>query len=385
MLLGVVVTLGGAAFTWAAVAELPSTHFLCQIGFCGPGVPTTTTEPTNPFGWSDLAEQKAAAGDIPGARSTFQQAIHLGPNVPPILIRYVNFEVAGGDFSLAVPHIQHILELTPAYDSVLFRYLVRSGLPAQQILNKVIPDPGQPTAPATDAGPSIADHASAPNPSVRPPTGAARGWVAYLIGTRHESAADAFAWLDARHAVTPELRNQWIDYLVSVRRAYPQAMAVWAAANTDDGYPGANRVFNSRFAPKRPASRLNWTIHSHPHVVPAWSDGLALTFDGFDNTAYSHLSQQTYIPPGRWRFTADIQPGELTTDQRPFFRIYDMEDPRRLDASTPMTPDKMTVDFTVPAAGSWAVITLNRRQSEKFDNKIRGVLRLRSAQITPIR
>jgi hypothetical protein len=93
------------------------------------------------------------------------------------------------------------------------------------------------------------------------------------------------------------------------------------------------------------------------------------------------VSQQTFLQAGRWRFEAVAEADGLTTDQRPFFRIADVADARRLDVSTPMAPERMAVEFPVPAGGSWVSITLQRRQSEKFDNKIAGTLRLKEVRL----
>jgi hypothetical protein len=46
-----------------------------------------------------------------------------------------------------------------------------------------------------------------------------------------------------------------------------------------------------------------------------------------------------------------------------------------------MAPERMAVEFPVPAGGSWVSITLQRRQSEKFDNKIAGTLRLKEVRL----
>ena len=128
---------------WAHLSELGPEQQLCLAGMCGPMTATSATEPTNPFGWSDLAETLAAGGEIAEARKAFAHSVRMGPNVPPILIRVVNFEVGNGQLELARPHIRHILELTSAYDNLLFRYVFRSGLGGKRILAEVIPDPGR--------------------------------------------------------------------------------------------------------------------------------------------------------------------------------------------------------------------------------------------------
>lgn len=368
--------LGGGLLVWAYISQ-PGRGYLCGIGLCGPVLPTIASEPTNPFGWSALAEDRASNGDIGGAREAFARSVGLGPNIPPVLIRVVNFEVVNGELGRAVPHVRRILELTSAYDSLVFRYLSRSSLGAGRILSDAIPDPGNGSAEELARRGS----ARAADGDIRPQGDAGRAWAAYLIAERRPEAEEAVEWLRKRGGVTPELRNQWIEYLVQNRKQYREALEIWAAAQGEPGYPSKNRLYDGRFVRERTGGRMDWTLAANSHVAAKLGDGLTLTFDGMENTAYGHLSQQTYLPAGRWRFTAEVEAQGLTTDQRPYFRIHDTWDPRRLDVSTDMAPGQMAVDFTSPGGGSWVTVTLLRRRSEKFDNKIRGTLRVREVRI----
>jgi hypothetical protein len=290
--------------------------------------------------------------------------------------------MANGELERTVPVQRHILELTAAYDNVIFRYLVRSRMPLERILTNVIPDPGDGSAQVAAArARAIAAHAALPDGDARPRGEAARGWVAYLIADRHADAPQAYRSLAVRGGVTPELRNQWIEYLVAVRKDYQTALDTWAEAHQQDGYPGKNRIFNPKFEGAKPGGRMDWAVFRHEHVTAKTGGGLTLTFDGKDNLAYGNVTQQTYLQAGRWRFEVEAEANGLTTDQRPFFRIADVADARRLDVSTPMAPERMAVEFPVPAGGSWVSITLQRRQSEKFDNKIAGTLRLKEVRL----
>jgi hypothetical protein len=374
--------IGGGIFTWSHLSEKGEDDFLCQAGFCGVISATYTNEPINPFGWSDLAEQKGEAGDMAGAREAFRRSLQLGPNIPQVLIRYVNFEVANGQIVRVLPQLRHILELTNAYDNLVFRYVVRSEMDSKQVLAEVIPDPGRGSAEemakrAAGAG----GHATAPDGEGRPRGDAARAWTSYLLAERRPEAESTYGWLAERGGVTPGLRNQWIEYLIQVRKDYAKAVATWAAAHTDREYPGENRVFNGGFVRERTEGRLDWSLATHPRVTAKMGDGLRLTFDGQENIAYGHLSQQTFVPAGAWRFVADADAEGLSTDQRPFFRVHDTFDARRLDVTTAMAPEPMTVDFTVPTGGSWVTITFLRRQSGKFDNKLKGVIRVKKVTI----
>lgn len=382
LLLATGVFSGGALLSFSELGALPPQHVLCRAGFCAPGPPTVESEPLNPFGWCDLAEDKASAGDIEGARKAFAQAVRLGPHIPPVLIRAVNFEVSNGKVESVFPSAKRILTLTPAYDGVLFRYLTKTTRGLTDVQTAVIPDPGTGSAAelarrARTAG----GHATAPEGEGRPKGDAARAWVSYLIAERHPEAGLAWHWVEEHGAVTAELRNEWIEYLVNTRKDYAQAQAAWVAGNPEDRYPQQNRIFNSAFGREFTPGRMDWNMAAHPHVTVRRGDGLTVTFDGKANTAYGNLTQQTYLPAGRWRFEAEAAADGLTTNKRPYFRIYDTSDPRRLDVATPMAPEKMEVEFTAPAGGSMATVMLVRQQSEKFDNQIAGVLRIRQVRI----
>lgn len=380
--LAAVVLLGGVLLAWTNLEEMSPDSAFCRIGLCGAKAKTVQTEPTNPFTWSDLAEERAASGDMAGARQAFARSIELGPHIPPVLMRFVNFEAGNGELERVVAQLRHVLELTPTYDNQIHRYLIRSGMDGQRILKEVLPDPGRGTA--EEVGRPVkagARHASAPDGEGRPKGDAARSWVSYLIADRRPGAEAAFLWLDERGGVTQALRNQWLEYVVAVQKQYSKALDLWARAAGEAGYPETNRLYNSRFARERTGARMDWTLSSHPHVSAKFGDGLTLTFDGAENLAYGHLSQQTYLPAGRWKFDTDAVADGLTTDQRPYFRIYDATDGRRLDVATPMAPERMAVEFTVPNGGSWVTVVLQRSQSGKFDNKIRGSLQLREVRI----
>ena len=381
---------GGGLLAWAHLLSEPGRghpepgrgHLLCGIGLCGPTPPTIASEPTNPFGWSDLAEERASNGDIGGAREAFARSVGLGSRIPPVLIRVINFEFVNGELGRAVPHLRQILELTSVYDNLVFRYLSRSSLGAERILSEVIPDPGKGSAEElARRGRVTGGHARAPDGDIRPKGDAGRAWAAYLMAERRPEAEAAVEWLEKSGAVTAELRNQWIEYLVQNGKQYQKALETWAAAQREPGYPSKNRIYDGRFVRGRTGGRVDWTLTANSHVATKLGDGLTLTFDGLENTDYGHLSQQTYLPAGRWRFSAEVKAHGLTTDQRPYFRIHDTWDPRRLDVSTDMAPGQMAVEFTSPGGGSWVTVTLMRRQSEKFDNKIRGTLQVREVRI----
>jgi hypothetical protein len=100
------------------------------------------------------------------------------------------------------------------------------------------------------------------------------------------------------------------------------------------------------------------------------------------------VRQFTVVPPGRYRLSAEVSSENLTTDQGIFFRIFDPANPDRLHAeSAPIlgTVGKswITVDLTVSGTEALA-IQLERRPSERFDNRISGTLHIHQVSLVPL-
>lgn len=65
-------------------------------------------------------------------------------------------------------------------------------------------------------------------------------------------------------------------------------------------------------------------------------------------------------------------------------RINDRNDTGEFYITTPMAPERMTADFQAPPGGAWVEITLHRRPSGKFGNRIKGSLLIREATLEPL-
>ena len=85
----------------------------------------------------------------------------------------------------------------------------------------------------------------------------------------------------------------------------------------------------------------------------------------------------------------DVAHEGLTTDQGPMVRLYDVEEPKRLAVQTEMFRGSagrrtITLDFVVPPGSRLVAFQLERRPSEKFDNKIAGTLHLYRVSLTEL-
>jgi len=106
-----------------------------------------------------------------------------------------------------------------------------------------------------------------------------------------------------------------------------------------------------------------------------------VSFRGETNLSLANVRQVSFIRPGHHRLVVDVSHEGLTTDQGPYVRLFDAEQPGRMTVQTEMFRGSagrrsVTVDFVVPAGSRLLAVQLERRPSEKFDNKITGTLHL---------
>jgi hypothetical protein len=101
------------------------------------------------------------------------------------------------------------------------------------------------------------------------------------------------------------------------------------------------------------------------------------------------VRQFSVVPPGRYRLSAEVSSDNLTTDQGPFFRIFDPANPGRLNVeSAPIQGTVMRtwigVEFTVTRGTEALAVELERRPSQNFDNRISGTLHIHQVSLVPL-
>jgi len=168
------------------------------------------------------------------------------------------------------------------------------------------------------------------------------------------------------------------------RGAYRDAYKLWRG-RLDSGALLANTRFEN--APND--SPFDWKLQSSPSASVERGNGLEVRFAGTENVAFSGVRQFTCVPPGKYRLSTEIESDSLTTDQRPFFHIFDPVDQRGIDVATKPIPGTaprswISFDFTVPKGTQTLAIELERRPSEFFDNRIAGRLHLYQVCLEPL-
>jgi len=306
-------------------------------------------DPANPLVWCAYAESLSLRGEMHKAGDAFDRAVSLGPGMPPVLMRAANFEFTHERPDRGFLLAARILERTSAFDEILFSYLQRSGVPCADVFGTAIP--------------------AAPRP--------ARAWFAWLrTHGSLQDLRDTWRWMKLNGLLDGQSAGE-VAWTLWNRKSYAAAKALWTdwAGQSTNGQLLVNPLFEN--APNE--SPFDWTLGSSPAVSLARSNGLEIRFAGTENIAFSQVHQFTVLPPGRYRFSAEIQSHALTTDQGLYFHIFDLVDPRRLDVRThsilgTAMRSWVSIDFTVPRGTDALAVQLERRPSDLFDNRIAGRL-----------
>jgi hypothetical protein len=309
-------------------------------------------DPANPLVWCTYAEVLSVRGETQQAQSAFDHAVSLGPGMSPVLMRAANYDFTHGRREHGFLLSARILSQTSAFDEVIFSYLQRADVPADTLLGTAIPA------------------------TLRP----ARSWLGWLRAHgSDQDLADTWAWMK-RNRLLDEKSAGEVTWTLWNRGSYGTAYALWA------DWTGTTQLLaNPRFDTPPRETPFDWALDSSPAVAVTRTNGVEVHFLGTENVAFSGMRQFTVVPPGRYRLSAEVSSENLTTDQGPFFRIFDSANPDRLHAeSAPIlgTVGKswITVELTVSGTGALA-IQLERRPSERFDNRISGTLHIHQVSL----
>ena len=312
-------------------------------------------DPANPLVWCTYAQVLCVRGETQQAQSAFDHAVSLGPGMSPVLMRAANFDFTHGRREHGFLLSARILSQTSAFDEIIFSYLQRADVPAGMLLGTAIPAASRP----------------------------ARSWLGWLRAHgSDQDLQDTWAWMQ-RNALLDEKSAGEVAWTLWNRASYRTAHTLWTS------WLGTTQLLaNTRFDTAPRETPFDWALGSSPAVAVTRANGLDVRFSGTENVAFSGVRQFTVVPPGRYRLSAEVSSENLTTDQGPFFRIFDPANPDRLHAeSAPIlgTVRKswITMELTVSGTGALA-IQLERRPSERFDNRISGTLHIHQVSLIPL-
>jgi tetratricopeptide (TPR) repeat protein len=320
-------------------------------------------DPSNPLVWSTWAETLSAAGRTQEAASAFNEAVALGPGMSPVLMRRANFDFAHGRLDDAFRMTNAILKQTDAFDQVLFSYLTLSGHPVSALAGVAVPALSRPAA----------------------------SWLLWL--------RTAGSVKDLRELSSWMLGNQLLDqksagdlaWAFWQRKEFTTAQKFWSdwSGNPNAADLHAERLADIHFQQAPGESPFDWMVMPVAGVEINRKDGLEIQFSGSSNLAFANVRQFTTVAGGRYRFSALISAENISTDQGPFFHIYDLLDPRLLNITTEqikgnVARSPIAVDVPVPPGIHALGIQIDRLPSQKFDNKISGTLHVYQVSLEPV-
>ena len=281
----------------------------------------------------------------------------------PVLMRAANFDFSHGRAEHGFQMANRILQQTDAFDQILFSYLTHSGVGTSRLLGTAVPATAR----------------------------AARSWLSWLRAYgSDQDLLQTWSWMrqnglaDQRSAVD-------LSWTLWQRKSFHSAQDVWAdwLRPSRDGYLHPQRLANARFQDEPNGSPFDWTLSALPAVEISRRDGLDVRFSGKENVDFTQVHQFATVNPGRYRFSTEISAEEITTDQRPFFHVFDAANPAQISVQTPqvkgtVSKSWVTVDFQVPAGTQALQVQLERHPSRRFDNNIAGTLHIYQISLVPL-
>jgi tetratricopeptide (TPR) repeat protein len=326
------------------------------------------------YAWANLAEVERDAQQFGKAKYSFHRAIMAGPANPAILFRAANFAFLMGDKSETMRDLSVVLrdpELPSYYPAVFLTYS-RLDATMDELLDKGVP----------------------------PISSAAEPFLQFWMDDKKVPEAKAtWTWMVQHNLTSEKATGEYTAFLVN-NHEIAAAQAEWKRSNSkaESTYQATNWVFNGGFETEPKLGPFDWHLESTPdvdatRVQDVSRDGqysVKLSFGGQTNVDYHGVYQDAVITPGQWQLRAFLKLDNITTDQGASLRIYDSDNPARLDVRTdsktgtlPWT--EVTLAFTVGPETKLVRVEIMRALSRKIDSKIAGHAWVDSVQLSPIR
>ncbi len=315
--------------------------------------------PASPFRWCELGAALLDNGYVEDARTCFERALVLGPNLVSNLSLVSRFYDRIGERTESLKCSARILHLAPSYAQSILESYTSSSYRLIDTLNYGLPDD--------------------------PPIACAYFRI-LLRSNEPETIRQAWTWLSERNIPDRELTDLYIDYLVRIQD-YGQARELrLATLGTQRGnYLSTEFIYNGGFEDEPSGSLFDWRI-SRAKGVEAARDidtahsgkySLRIEFSGDTNVAFRHVAQDTLLGMGAYRFRAFVRTEDISTDKGIALRIYDADSPGRLNYRTEQLTGtngwtELGAQLVVGEDTERVRIEVVRDKSEKFDNLIKG-------------
>jgi hypothetical protein len=157
-------------------------------------------------------------------------------------------------------------------------------------------------------------------------------------------------------------------------------------------------VFNGGFERGPFGSSFDWIVNQvegvnvdrDANVSYEGRSSLRIGFAGGTNISYGHVTQKSVVPPANYLLVAHLRTERITTDQGIGIRVYDFENPDRLNVTTGNvvgTTSWVTLSrqITIKAPTRLVGIEIVREPSLKFDSAISGTAWVDGVSLKPVR
>jgi O-antigen ligase len=328
-------------------------------------------DPAGPYAWCDLGDALFREGRVQDARWSYRRAVELAPHVPFMLIRAARFHFAVGEDEEGLALTSKALATHAGWALPIFSDYDAWNVPTEHVLAR-----GLPSHESEVAGAYLMHLAS---------------------GARTADAEQVWRWMLANRLADDAVAGRYVDLLI--RDGMPKAaFAAWQiyVRGWRDGYRDGNWIFSGGFETSVPGSQFSWRLAPRSGAV-AYDDrirhsgqrSLRIDFDGTANVAEIGVSQHTLLPAARYRLRAWVKTQSVSTDQGIAFRVEQPSSTRRLELRTDAllgTQDwtLLTLDFDSHSDTALTRVSLVRRPSLKFDNRVRGTIWVDDVSIMPI-
>jgi hypothetical protein len=317
------------------------------------------TNAASPYEWTALAAALRAAGEEPASRYAMDRARQLGPSVAPVQMQAAHYYAAEGDLDAVLAAGRRVLELTRNYDTFLLHDYVSMGAGADLILDRGVPP--QPAALAAVLAFSIDNK------------------DLYL-------ARQTWRWMGDRGAGTEELLASYCGLLMAAGLP-AEAWDAWWRFHAGQEAPGPTspQLFNGGLEAAPRPGPFDWAWSEVEGAaagiasegVHSGRGALEVRFNGERNLAYRHASIRLVAGPGRYALGAWVAAQGITTNEGVG---VELSDGARTLVSVPSLTGTQPWSHVggrfALASRSLLTLTVVRRPSAKFDNKIAGVFRL---------
>jgi hypothetical protein len=279
-------------------------------------------------------------------------------------MRRANFDFAHGRLDDGFRMTNAILKQTDAFDQVLYSYLTLSGRPVSALAGVAVPALSRPAA----------------------------SWASWLRTSGSvKDLRELSSWMLSNHLLDQKSAGD-LAWAFWQRKEFTAAQDFWREwlGEPSSADLRSERLSDVRFQQPPGESPFDWMVTPVAGIEIHRKDGLEIQFSGSSNVTFANVRQFTAVTGGRYHFSALISADNISTDQGPFFHIYDILDPRLLNLTTEqirgnIARSAVNLDVPVPPGTHALAVQIDRIPSQKFDNKIAGTLHVYGVSLKPAR